>query len=149
MSCIKFGQTSQMRKTLKPRVWLERLTAANGDSTQVELIVARGLRVLTLREAVHSIKSWLSFTTFPQFPFTPFHRSSSFTHILSCHRTLAPPGRRRRLHRHPKCQSFSRRGDCSRLFGSLSVHGHLCGITRSGFGIWKLLTLSALYCVLS
>jgi len=30
---ITSGQSSHMQKTLKPRVWLERLTAANGDST--------------------------------------------------------------------------------------------------------------------
>ena len=61
MSCIKSGQTFHMWKTLKPCVWLERLTAVNGNLTEVELIVTCRLRVLMLREAVCSINCSLAF----------------------------------------------------------------------------------------
>ena len=130
MLCIKSGQTFHMRKTLKPRVWLERLTAANGNSTSVELIVTRGLRVLMLREAVRGINrglvfllslSFLSSSTPPLLLLSILVAQLLIS--LSCPPALVLLGRRRRSRQPLRHQFSSRLGAYWVSYGLSFVHG--------------------------
>jgi len=124
------NKTFHMQKTLKPRVWLERLTAANGNSTKVELIVTRRLRVLVLREAVCSINRGLAFLLSLSF------LSSSTPPLLllsiliaqllvslSCPPALVPLRRRRRPCQPLKHRFSLRLGAYWVSYGPSFVHG--------------------------
>ena len=124
------NKTFHMQKTLKPRVWLERLTAANGDSTKVELIVTRRLRVLVLREAVCSINHGLAFLLSLSF------LSSSTPPLLllsiliaqllvslSCPPALVLLGRRRRSRQPLRHRFSSRLGAYWVSYGLSFAHG--------------------------